>query len=245
LYNAIANKRFPSWSFKVQIMTYAQAEKFKWNPFDLTKIWPQSQFPLIDVGKIVLDRNPSNYFAEVEQIGFSPANFVPGIEASPDKMLQGRLFAYDDTHRHRLGANFHALPVNRAVCPLRGITQRDGPYTYDDNQGGTPNYYPNSFSHVKHNPVYKEHKEPNVSGDVDRHDSSNDDNFEQASNFWNKVLKPEERERLVSNIAGHLKDALPFIRERAVGNFEKVSAEFGSKLQAALKQHSQNGASRL
>lgn len=136
LYNAIAKGNFPSWTAYIQVMTFEQAEKFKYNPFDLTKIWPQSEFPLIQYGKLVLDRNPNNYFAEVEQIAFAPSNLVPGIEPSPDKMLQGRLFAYSDTHRHRLGANHLQLPVN---CPYRVQTknyQRDGPMNFTDNQGG-------------------------------------------------------------------------------------------------------------
>lgn len=136
LYNAIATGNFPSWTAYVQIMTFEQAEKFEFNPFDLTKIWPQSQYPLIKYGKLVLDRNPGNYFAEVEQIAFAPSNLVPGIEPSPDKMLQGRLFAYSDTHRHRLGANHLQLPVN---CPYRVQKknyQRDGPMNINENQGG-------------------------------------------------------------------------------------------------------------
>lgn len=122
LYNAIADHKYPSWSFYIQVMTFEQAERFRWNPFDLTKVWPHSEFPLIPVGRVVLDRNPSNYFAEVEQLAFSPANLVPGIEPSPDKMLQARLFAYSDTHRHRLGPNYAQIPVN---CPLRTIKMRN------------------------------------------------------------------------------------------------------------------------
>lgn len=136
LYNAIGKGDFPTWTAYVQIMTFAQAEKFEFNPFDLTKIWPQSEYPLIKYGKLVLDRNPNNYFAEVEQIAFAPSNLVPGIEPSPDKMLQGRLFSYADTHRHRLGANHLQLPVN---CPYRVQTknyQRDGPMNFTDNHGG-------------------------------------------------------------------------------------------------------------
>lgn len=145
LYNAIAKGEFPSWDLKIQIMTEEQAEKAKFNPFDVTKVWSQKEYPLIPVGKLTLDRNPNNYFAEVEQIAFAPSHLVPGIEASQDKMLQGRLFSYADTHRHRLGPNYLQLPVN---CPYRVSVknyQRDGPATYNDNQGGAPNYYPNSF----------------------------------------------------------------------------------------------------
>jgi len=116
LHNAIAEGNFPTWSLHIQVMTFQQAEDWAFNPFDLTKVWPHGEFPLLPVGRIVLNRNPGNYFAEVEQIAFSPAHLVPGIEPSPDKMLQGRLFSYNDTHRHRLGANFDQIPVN---CPYR------------------------------------------------------------------------------------------------------------------------------
>ncbi|EDV19532.1 uncharacterized protein TRIADDRAFT_64400 [Trichoplax adhaerens] len=129
LYNAIAAGNFPSWNMFIQVMTFEQAEAFQFNPFDVTKIWPHAEYPLIPVGKLVLNRNPTNYFAEVEQLGFSPANLVPGILPSPDKVLQGRLFAYSDTQRHRLGANATQIPVN---CPYNTTVsnyQRDGPMT--------------------------------------------------------------------------------------------------------------------
>jgi len=241
LYNAIATKKYPSWTTYVQIMTYEQAKKHQFNPFDLTKVWPQSEFPLIEVGKIVLDRNPKNYFAEVEQMAFSPANLVPGIEPSPDKMLQGRLFSYSDTHRHRLGPNFHHLPVNRPKCPVMHPTQRDGLSVFDDNQAGTPNYLPNSFMKAQaQNPKYKSPKEVLTVPDVDRHESADEDNFTQPGIFFQKVLKEEERERLVQNIAGHLKDAQPFIQERAVANFEKAHKELGHRIREALKKYVKN-----
>nr|UYK33006.1 superoxide dismutase/catalase fusion protein [synthetic construct] len=148
LFNAIATGKDPSWTFYIQVMTFNQAETFPFNPFDLTRVWPHKDYPLIPVGKLVLNRNPVNYFAEVEQIAFDPSNMPPGIEASPDKMLQGRLFAYPDTHRHRLGPNYLHIPVN---CPYRARVanyQRDGPMCMQDNQGGAPNYYPNSFGAV-------------------------------------------------------------------------------------------------
>lgn len=118
LYNAIENKDFPSWTLYVQVMTFSQAERVPYNPFDLTKIWPHGDFPLIEVGRMVLNRNPQNYFAEVEQAAFSPSHMVPGIEPSPDKMLQARLFSYPDTHRHRLGVNYQNIPVN---CPFAKV----------------------------------------------------------------------------------------------------------------------------
>lgn len=236
LYNAIADKHFPSWTLHIQVMTFQQAEKYRWNPFDLTKVWPQSEFPLIPVGKMVLDRNPKNYFAEVEQIAFSPVHMVPGVEPSPDKMLQGRLFSYSDTHRHRLGSNYLQLPVN---CPYNTKArnyQRDGPQCVDDNQGDAPNYYPNSFSGPVDNVKHLECP-AHVSGDVQRYNTADDDNFTQTGTFWNKVLKVNERTRLVENIAGHMKDAKDFIQQRAVANFAKADAEFGKQLQKALDDY--------
>ena len=237
LYNAIAQKDYPSWTLYIQVMTYDEAEKCPFNPFDLTKVWPQGDYPLIPVGKLVLDRNPSNYFAEIEQIAFSPSHLIPGIEPSPDKMLQGRLFSYPDTHRHRLGANYQQLPVN---CPYRVSVknyQRDGPQTYTDNQGGAPNYYPNSFGGPKTCEFVRmvQNTKEHISGDVNRFESSNEDNFEQAGVFYRQTLDESARQRLVFNIADHLSNASTFIQERAVRNFAQVSADFGTKLRNALK----------
>lgn len=235
LYNAIERGEPPSWTFYIQVMTFEQADKHKFNPFDLTKVWSHKEFPLIQVGKLVFDRNPKNYFAEVEQIAFSPSHLVPGIEASPDKMLQGRLFAYADTHRHRLGANYLQIPVN---CPYRSSVtnyQRDGPQTYNNNQEGAPNYFPNSFNGPADNLKYASHK-TTLSGDVTRFNSSDEDNFTQPGIFWSQVLNEAERERLVQNIAGHVKDAADFIQERAVKNFTQVNADFGRRLAEKLKQ---------
>ncbi|XP_013782139.1 catalase-like isoform X1 [Limulus polyphemus] len=233
MYNAIAEGNYPTWTFYIQVMTFKEAESFRWNPFDLTKVWPHSEYPLIPVGKMVLNRNPKNYFAEVEQLAFCPAHLVPGIEPSPDKMLQGRLFSYSDTHRHRLGPNYLQIPVN---CPYRARTfnyQRDGPQTVNNNQEGAPNYYPNSFSGPQDYKIFKECK-CWASGDVDRFNSADDDNYSQVGIFWNKVLKPDERDRLVKNIVNHLKDAQEFIQERAVKNFSQVDPECGRRIKEGL-----------
>jgi catalase len=237
LYNAIAKGDCPSWKFSIQVMTFEQAEKFKYNPFDLTKVWSQKEFPLIPVGKFTLDRNPTNYFAEIEQIAFSPAHLVPGIEPSPDKMLQGRLFSYSDTHRHRLGTNYLQIPVN---CPYRTVTknyQRDGPMCVDDNQAGAPNYFPNSFRGPEECPRANKLAPPfKVTGDVHRFETGvSEDNFSQPGDFWNNVLDDAARKRLVDNIAGHLRNASQFLQERQVKNFSQVSAEFGKMLTEALK----------
>lgn len=233
LYNAIAGGDFPSWTLNIQVMTFAEAEALPYNPFDVTKVWSHGDFPLREVGRMTLNRNPTNYFAEVEQLAFAPANFVPGIEASPDKLLQGRLFAYIDTHRHRLGANSAQLPVNRPLDSVQTFT-RDGPMCFI-NQGGMPNYFPNSVSDgLTLDPNATQSIFP-LTGDVQRHDSGGEDNFFQVNNFWTDVLDTFARTRLVNNIAGSLKNANATIQARAVANFAQVNEEFGDMLTAALE----------
>jgi len=236
LFNSISKGQYPTWSFYIQVMTFEQAEKNKSNPFDLTKIWSQKEFPLIPVGRMVLNRNPDNYFAQVEQIAFAPAHMVPGIEPSPDKMLQGRLFSYPDTHKHRLGANYQQIPVNCPFATRVANYQRDGFMTVNGNQENTPNYFPNSFNGPQGVPETQWHVYQ-TSGDVRKYNSADEDNFSQVTVFWEKVLKEEERRRLVSNIAGHLKDAREFLQQRAVAQFGKVHPDFGRMLAEELKKH--------
>jgi catalase len=236
LYESIASGNYPSWTFYIQVMTFAEAERFRWNPFDLTKIWPHAEYPLIPVGRFVLNRNPKNYFAEVEQSAFSPAHMIPGIEPSPCKMLQGRLFSYADTHRHRLGTNYQQFPVN---CPFNTRVrnfQRDGPQCVDGNQGDAPNYYPNSFSGPE---VVTSTVESSfhVSGDVGRYNTTDDDNFSQVGTLWRKVLTPDDRTHLVENIAAHLHCAQEFIQQRAVRNFSQADPEYGQRVQEALNRY--------
>lgn len=236
LYNAIEEGNYPSYTMFVQVMTFEEAEKHKFNPFDLTKVWSHKEFPLIPVGRIVLNRNPKNYFAEVEQVAFSPAHLVPGIEPSPDKMLQGRLYSYSDTHRHRLGTNYQQLPVN---CPFNTKVrnyQRDGPQCVDDNQEGAPNYYPNSFSGPQDSPKFLE-QQLSYTGDVGRYNTADDDNFTQVGIFWRDVLTDEDKKHLIINMSGHLKDAQEFLQKRAVANFSKCDPDYGRALQEALDQH--------
>ncbi|KAJ8673509.1 hypothetical protein QAD02_004771, partial [Eretmocerus hayati] len=234
LYNAIANGNYPSWTLSIQVMTAQQAETHKDNPFDLTKVWSHSEYPLIPVGKLVLNKNPENYFTDVEQAAFDPAHMVPGIEPSPDKMLQGRLFSYGDTHRHRLGPNHLQLPVN---CPYKMMPvinyQRDG-FMSMNNQGGAPNYFPNSFGGPLECPAVKS-PSYHGGGEIDRHEPVNEDDFGQAATFWSKTLKEDERARLVKNMVGHLKEASGFIIERAIKNFSKVDVELGKRLTEGLR----------
>ncbi|CAG9840304.1 unnamed protein product [Diabrotica balteata] len=233
LFNAIADGNYPSWTTYVQIMTPEQAQRSPFDPFDLTKVWPQGEYPLIKLGKIVLNRNPENYFSEVEQLAFSPSHMVPGIEASPDKMLQGRLFAYSDTHRHRLGPNHLQLPVN---CPFQVRNhQRDG-FMCTKSQGGAPNYFPNSFNGPVTDQVAKA-LEPafTVSGEAYRYDTGDADNFSQARVFWQKVLNKEQQDRLVNNVVGHLSGTLDFIQERQINHFKQVDQSLGERIAAGLQ----------
>ncbi|XP_069680900.1 catalase-like isoform X1 [Periplaneta americana] len=231
LYNAIANATYPSWNLSIQVMTFDEAEKFRWNPFDVTKIWPEDEYPLKPVGTLVLDKNPTNHFAQMEQIAFSPANMIPGIEPSPDKLLQGRLFAYSDTQRYRLGVNHLQLPVN---CPFHVTNyQRDGAST-NYNQDGAPNYYPNSFGGPKNMPSAAS-STFSLTGDVKRYNSSVEDNFTQATMFWNKLTK-EQQTNTLNNIAEHLKNASPIIQKRAFTMFEQVNCTMGSTLQTLIEQ---------
>lgn len=243
LFNAIANGQFPSWTLHIQVMEYDEAERVSFNPFDVTKVWPHGQYPLIPVGKLVLNRNPSNYFAEVEQIAFSPAHMIPGVEPSPDKMLQGRLISYDDTHVHRLGINYLQLPVNR--CPYaRNISHRDGAHCSETNHDGAPNYFPNSFSGVQPDKLAHEFVDKTTAGlEVKRFETGDEDNFSQVGVFWRKVLDEGARARLVENMAAALMKAAEFIQKRAVENFSKCDEEYGRMLERALaaaKEKKQN-----
>lgn len=234
LHGAIERGEYPSWRLEVQIMTPDQAEKYRFDPFDITKVWPHEDFPPITIGRMVLNRNPENYFAEVEQSAFSPGNFVPGIAASPDKMLQGRLFSYHDTHRHRLGPNYHLLPVNSAKnCPVQNY-QRDGFMRFDNNSGGRPNFYPNSFGGPEPEASIAE-PQFEVSGKAARQEYTHpNDDFVQAGDLYRKVMKNMDRKNLVSNIVGHLGGAKKRIQLRQTAIFYKADKEYGSRVAEGL-----------
>ncbi|XP_066139107.1 catalase-like [Euwallacea fornicatus] len=240
LYNSITeanetNKKFPSWTFYIQAMTPEQAKTVKFNPFDITKVWPHKEFPLIQVGKLLLNRNASNYFAEIEQLAFSPNNMTPGIGGSPDRLLQGRLYSYQDAHRYRLGANFQQLPVNRPVDSTNNF-QRDGFMCYF-NQSGAPNYYPNSFGGPNPDDFAALATAPveHFEGNEDYYPQFYDeDNYSQPKVFWEKVLDTGAKQRLVTNLAGAIKRAKKDIQERAVDVFNNVSNDLGARLKAQL-----------
>lgn len=199
LFEAIERKEFPKWSLKIQVMPEKEAETYHINPFDLTKVWPHKDYPLIDVGILELNRNPENYFAEVEQAAFSPSNVPPGIGFSPDKMLQGRLFAYPDAHRYRLGANYQALPVNKPHNEVNNY-QRDGSMRFDLNAGRADNYEPNGFKGPS--PLAQVAEPPlRLKGEAFRYDEySENDNFSQAGDLY-RLMSEEQKTLLINNIA--------------------------------------------
>ncbi|XP_053304579.1 catalase-like [Spea bombifrons] len=245
LYDAIARGDFPSWTLCIQVMTFEEAEKLHFNPFDITKVWPEEDFPLIPVGTLTLNRNPVNYFAEVEQIAFAPSNMVPGIEPSPDKMLHGRLFAYPDAQRYRLGVNFNQIPVNSPKNAKVANFERDGFMAMGDNQGNGPNYHPNSFGGPEDDPQFRT-TVFNACGDVDRYDTGDEDNTSQVRRFYLEVLKEDERQRLSQNLAASLKGAQLFIQKKAVKLFTEVHPDYGARVQAELdKLNAKTGTAEL
>jgi catalase len=226
LFQAIERGDFPKWRFCVQIMPEKEAEKTPYNLFDLTKVWPHKDYPLIEVGIMELNRNPENYFAEVEQAAFEPSNIVPGIGFSPDKMLQFRIFAYADAHRYRLGgANYADLPVNKARCPVHTY-HRDGSMRFDGNYGGAVNYEPNSFDGPMEDSGLKE-PPLRISGDADRYDHRvGNDDYTQAGNLF-RLMKPDEKRRLIENIVNAMKPVPRYIQERQIQHFLKADPEYG------------------
>jgi catalase len=236
LYNAIQDGKFPSWTLYLQVMTFEEAEKVPFNPFDLTKIWPHKDFPLHEVGRMVLDRNPDDYFAEVEQLAFAPSHLIPGIEPSPDKMLQARLFSYPDTHRHRLGANYQSIPVNMPLNAQINNYQRDGPMMTHANGAGAPNYFPNSFMGAKPSPGAGAWHSMPVTGDVVRKETGDEDNFSQCGDFFRNVLDEDARDRLTSNIANHISRAQELVRERAIANFAAADVSYGKMIRDKVKE---------
>lgn len=233
LFEAIEKGDFPKWRLMVQIMPEADAEKTPYNPFDLTKVWPHGDYPLIEVGIMELNRNPENYFADVEQSAFSPGNVVPGIGHSPDKMLQMRIVSYADAHRYRLGTNYDLLPVNRPRCPVHSY-HRDGAMRFDGNGGGSVNYEPNSFGGPVEDPRFKE-PPLRISGDADRYDHrEGNDDFSQPRALY-RLMSDDQRERLHRATAGSMKGVPSFIVERQLALFDRVDPAYGQGVRRALE----------
>lgn len=232
LFESIENGDFPRWKLCIQVMSEAQAQQHRHNPFDLTKVWPHAEFPLIEVGVMELNRNPDNHFAEVEQAAFSPANIVPGVGFSPDKMLQARLFSYGDAQRYRLGVNFNHIPVNAPKCPVHSY-HRDGAMRTDGNLGATAPYFPNSLGewqdhqHLAEPPLPLEGAAANWDHRVD------DDHYEQPGALF-RLMSPAQQQALFDNTARAMGDAPLAIKQRHVGNCLKADPNYGAGVARAL-----------
>ena len=240
LVDAIENGNFPKWTMYIQVMTEEQAKEFRWNPFDVTKVWFQDEFPLIEVGEMELNEIPVNYFAHVEQSTFSPSNLVNGISFSPDKMLQGRLFSYPDAHRYRVGVNSHLLEVNR--CPFATNNyQRDGFMADSSHYKDAPNYFPNSFDDIKADESYKNFEydlDSTRVGNFNRNEND-DDHYTQPGLLYTKALNQKDRENLVYNITQSMKGISGPKREgiinRQLCHFFRANIELGMKIAMSLQ----------
>ncbi|KAF1696078.1 catalase [Pseudoxanthomonas koreensis] len=235
LFEAIERGDFPKWKMYIQVMPETDAEKVPYHPFDLTKVWPKGDYPLIEVGEFELNRNPENFFADVEQSAFAPGNLVPGIAPSPDKMLQARLFNYADAQRYRLGVNYHQIPVNAARCPVNS-NHRDGYGRMDGNYGRLPHYEPNSFNQWQEQPQFRE-PPLKINGNADWWDfRDNDSNYYKQPGDLFRLMKPEQQQALFDNTARAMGDAPDFIKRRHVENCTKADPAYGAGVEAALRK---------
>jgi catalase len=234
LFELIERGEAASWRLCVQIMPHEDSFAYKWDPFDVTKVWSHKDYPLIEVGRMVLDRNPENYFAEIEQAAFEPSNVVSGIWFSPDKMLQGRIFAYADAHRYRIGPNYALLPVNRPKNAKVENYQRDGHMRFDANGGGAVNYEPNSFGGPTQRKQYEEPAYA-LAGATGRYAQKTyrNDEYTQPGDLY-RLMKQEEKDRLVDTLVDHLGSVPREIQIRQIGHFSRADADLGTRLARGL-----------
>jgi len=234
LFDSIENRDFPKWTMYIQVMPERDAETYHLNPFDLTKVWPKGDYPLIEVGEFELNRNPENYFAEVEQFAVSPANVVPGIGFSPDRMLQSRLFSYGDAQRYRLGVNHHQIPVNKPRCPFHSY-HRDGQMRVDGNHGGLTHYEPNSYGEFADQPDFSEPPLA-IKGDADHWDHRVDeDYFSQPGNLF-RLMTPDQQEDLFHNTARSVGGASKEVQERHIRHCTLADPAYGEGVARALAE---------
>jgi len=233
LYESIEKGDFPRWTLSVQIMPEKDAAKYRFHPFDLTKVWLKKDYPLIEVGVLELNRNPENYFADVEQAAFNPANVVPGIGFSPDKMLQGRLFSYGDAQRYRLGVNHHQIPVNAPRCPYHSY-HRDGSMRVDGNYGSTLGYEPNSFGEWQQQPDFAEPPLA-LEGAADHWDFRKDDvDYYTQPGLLFRLMSAGQKKLLFENTARAIAEAPREIKIRHIGNCLKADPAYGKGVAAAI-----------
>ena len=233
LYDSIEKGDFPRWTLFVQIMPEKEAANYRFHPFDLTKVWLKKDYPLIEVGVLELNRNSENYFADVEQAAFNPANVVPGIGFSPDKMLQGRLFSYGDAQRYRLGVNHHQIPVNAPRCPYHSY-HRDGAMRVDGNYGSTLGYEPNSYGEWQQQSNFAEPPLA-LEGSADHWDfRKDDDDYYTQPGMLFRLMKPKQKQALFGNTARNMADAPREINIRHIGNCLKADTAYGKGVAEAL-----------
>jgi len=236
LFQHLAGGGEAAWRLEVQIMPMADADGYRFNPFDLTKVWPHKDYPAITIGRMVLNRNPGNYFAEVEQAAFEPSNMVPGVETSPDKMLLGRLFSYPDAHRYRIGANYQQLPINQPRSPIHSYNV-DGPMRYR-HAGDQPAYAPNSLGGPAADPSRYGESSSHVEGNLVRSPyrlHAEDDDHTQAGMLYRDVMGDVERERLVANLTGHLSEVdVEAVLERSLAYLRQIDGGLGARVAAGL-----------
>ncbi len=233
LLESIDKGDFPKWDMKIQVMTEEQAKKCKFNPFDLTKVWSHKDYPLIDVGNFELNKNPENYFADVEQAAFNPANIVHGIGFSPDKMLQGRLFSYGDAQRYRLGVNHHQIPVNASKCPFLNMFHRDGQMRTDGNYGSTLGYEPNSYGEWQEQPEFKE-PPLEIDGAADHWNHREDDDYYTQAGDLFRMMNKNQQQVLFENTARAMGDAPKEIKVRHIKNCLQADKAYGQGVATAL-----------
>ncbi|KAI9927490.1 hypothetical protein ASPWEDRAFT_140699 [Aspergillus wentii DTO 134E9] len=238
LFDAIARGQFPKWKLYIQVMEPEQAENYGLALFDITKVWPHGDFPLIEVGRLTLNKNPENYFAEIEQAAFSPSNLVPGIAPTPDPMLQARMFAYPDAQRYRLGANYTHLPSNRSLAPVYAPFQRDGTGLQTRNYGGDPNYVRSTLAPGVKTQTVQDVRHPEfMRGGILGHNEIpvTDEDFVQSRNLWLNVFDDAERKKFVENVAGSLENVIPEIRKNTIDMFARVDKGLGQMLSAKFE----------
>ena len=234
LFENIEQGNFPRWTMYIQVMTEEEAKQCPFNPFDLTKVWPHGDYPLIEVGEIELNKNVENYFAEVEQAAFNPANVVPGISFSPDRMLQGRLFSYGDAQRYRLGVNHYQIPVNAPRCPFASVYHRDGAMRVDGNNGRATSYAPNSYNIWNHNTEYKE-PPLELDGAAYQWDfrEDDDDYFSQPGALF-RLMSPEQQQALFDNTARAMQGCEDYVKLRHIDHCTKADPAYGAGVKKAL-----------
>ncbi len=236
LYESIEKGDFPKWKFFIQVMPEAEADNYRFHPFDLTKVWSKKDYPLIEVGEFELNRNPDNYFADVEQAAFTPANLVPGISFSPDKMLQGRLFSSGDAARYRVGVNHHQIPVNQPrAAKVTNTYHRDGAMRVDGNQGSVPGIQPNNFGRWPEQPAYADPAQA-IGAVADRFDFREDDDnyFEQPGDLF-RLMSAEEQQRLFENTARAIDGASATSVEKHIFNCTQADPAYGEGVRKAIE----------